>query len=285
MKGKVCIVTGANAGIGRETAIGLARLGARVVMICRDKTKGELAADEVKQLSGNSNVEVIAADLSSQSATRAAAAEFLRYHDRLDVLVNNAGAYIKRRAVSTDGFEMQLAVNHLAPFLLTNLLLPALKKSAPARVVTVSSEGHRFAWLKFDNLQGERFWNGWLQYCNTKLMNVLFTRDLSRRLTGTGVTANCLHPGAVRSNFARADVPGWAMDLAGFFMIPPAEGAKTSIFLASSPDVANVSGLYWVRCKKAAPSGKSLDDEAARTLWTVSSALTGIEGTRQMKTS
>ena len=284
MQGKVCLVTGANAGIGKETAIGLAKLGAHVVMVCRDRTKGELAREEVLQRGGKGNVELIVADLSAQAAVRAAAAEFLRHHDRLDVLVNNAGAYIKQRQLTVDGIEMQLAVNHLAPFLLTTLLLDALKKSSPARVVTVASEGHRFAWLRFDNLQGERFWNGWLQYCNTKLMNVLFTRELARKLTGTSVTANCLHPGVVRSNFARNDVPGWAMDVAGFFMIPPADGARTSIFLASAPEGAKSSGLYWVRCKKAAPSSRALDDELARSLWSVSSVLVGLEGTRKVVT-
>ncbi|MBK7976008.1 MAG: SDR family oxidoreductase [Deltaproteobacteria bacterium] len=282
MNGKVCLITGANAGIGRETAIGLAKLGARIVMVCRDRTKGELAREEIQQLSGNGNVELIVADLSSQSAVRAAAAEFQRHHDRLDVLINNAGGYIKRRQLTTDGIETQLAVNHLAPFLLTTLLLELLKKSAPARIVNVASEGHRAAWLRFDNLQGERFWNGWLQYCNTKLMNLLFTRELSHKLVGTGVTANACHPGVVRSNFARSEVPSWAMDIGAIFMIPPSEGARTSIFLASDPAGEKNSGLYWVRRKKAAPAAKALDDDTARSLWSVSAVLTGLEGTRKV---
>ncbi len=282
MKGKVCLITGANAGIGRETAIGLARLGAHIVMVCRDKTKGELAREEIQQLSGNGNVELIVADLSSQSAVRAAAAEFHRHHDRLDVLVNNAGGYIKRRQLTTDGIETQLAVNHLAPFLLTTLLLDTLRKSTPSRIVNVASEGHRAAWLRFDNLQGERFWNGWLQYCNTKLMNLLFTRELSHKLVGTGVTANTCHPGVVRSNFARSEVPSWAMDFGSIFMIPSSEGARTSIFLASDPAGEKHTGLYWIRCRKAAPAAKALDDDTARSLWSVSAVLTGLEGTRKV---
>lgn len=278
MVGKIVMVTGANAGIGRETTLALARQGATVVMVCRSKSKGEAAQAELQAASQNPNIDLILADFASLAAVRQAAATFQERYNRLDVLVNNAGLYLGERLVSADGYEMTFAVNHLAPFLLTNLLLDTLRASASARVVTVSSGAHFGGRIRFDDLNATRGYQGFRVYADSKLANILFTTELARRLEGSGVTANCLHPGAVASNFA-LDTGGFfgqIFKLARPFMLTSEQGARTSIYLASSPEVANVSGVYFDKCKPARTSTQANDAAAARRLWEVSAQMVGL---------
>lgn len=278
MVGKIVMVTGANAGIGRETTLALARQGATVVMVCRSKSKGEAAQAELQAASQNPHIDLILADFASLAAVRQAAATFQERYNRLDVLVNNAGLYLGERLVSADGYEMTFAVNHLAPFLLTNLLLDTLRASAPARVVTVSSGAHFGGRIRFNDLNATRGYQGFRVYADSKLANILFTTELARRLEGSGVTANCLHPGAVASNFA-LDTGGFfgqIFKLARPFMLTSEQGARTSIYLASSPEVANVSGVYFDKCKPAHTSTQANDAAAARRLWEVSAQMVGL---------
>jgi NAD(P)-dependent dehydrogenase (short-subunit alcohol dehydrogenase family) len=278
MHGKTCLVTGATSGIGLVAARELARQGAHVVMVGRNATKTESALAEVRSASGSSTVETLLADLSSQEQVRGLARQFLERHARLDVLVNNAGGLWMKRQLTVDGLEMTFAVNHLAYFLLTHRLLDSLKSSAPARVVNVSSGAHRRARLDFDNLQGERGYNGWHQYCRSKLMNLLFTYELARRLEGTGVTVNALHPGFVYTGFGSSNgFFGGLLRLAGrFFAISPEEGARTIVYLASSPEAATVSGRYFFREKAVESTPASHDVPAMQRLWQVSAELTGL---------
>ncbi|HEV2147271.1 MAG TPA: SDR family oxidoreductase [Longimicrobiaceae bacterium] len=272
MDGKVCVVTGANAGIGRATALALARMGARVGMVCRSRERGEAAREEVARESGGA-VDLFLADLSAQAEVRRVAGEIRERYDRLHVLVNNAAVYTKRRTLSPDGIELQLAVNHLAPFLLTTLLLDLLVRSAPARVVTVSSGAHRNGRIVWDDLQGERRYRGLRAYANTKLANLLFTRELARRLEDTGVTANAMHPGVVGTSLLFG---GWApLRLLKPFLRTPEQGARTVVHLASSPGVEGVSGRYFQDEREVQPAPAALDDEAARRLWRSSAELTG----------
>ncbi|MFQ5793638.1 MAG: SDR family oxidoreductase [Candidatus Bipolaricaulia bacterium] len=242
MQGKTRIVTGANSGIGKATALGLAKLGVTVVMVCRNPRKGEAAMAEIKAQSGNESVDLMIADLSSQQSIRQLVADFTDRYQRLHVLINNAGLHLSRRFVTADGIETTFAVNHLASFLLTNLLLDVLKASAPARIVNVTSSAHSRT-MDFDNLQGEKQYNGMQTYTQSKLANILFTYELARRLEGTGVTVNCLHPGTVRSGLQR-NLPR-IFRLLRLFFATPEKGAETSIYLASSPEVEGVSGKYF----------------------------------------
>ena len=276
MHGKVCLVTGANSGIGRVTALALARLGAQVVLVCRDRARGEAAMAEIKQATGSRNVELMLCDLSSQADIRRFADKFKTTHARLDVLVNNAGVYLRKRTTTVDGLEATFAVNHLGYFLLTTLLLDLLKRSAPARVVNVSSGAHASGHINFDDLQGERAYSGVKAYCHSKLANILFTRELARRLAGTGVTANCLHPGAVATGIFRA-LPKPVEALIKLVTLSPEKGAQTSVYLASSPKVEAVTGKYFVRRVEATPSAEARDDEVARRLWDESARLTGLK--------
>jgi len=278
MAGKVCMVTGANAGIGKATVQGLANIGATVVMVCRSRERGEVALSEIKKQSSNDRISLLVADLSSQGEIRKLAADFKGQHSKLHVLVNNAGIIPRKREVTLDGFETQFAVNHLAPFLLTNLLLDVLKSSAPARIVTVASDMHRGATLDFDDLQSEQSYGPVRVYCRTKLANVLFTCELARRLEGTGVTANCLHPGVVATKLL-ADamgVPSALRSTTRLIGSKPEKGAKTSIYLAASPEVEGVSGKYFIKQKAVEPSQASSDENTASRLWRVSAELTGI---------
>ncbi|HEY9233285.1 MAG TPA: SDR family oxidoreductase [Blastocatellia bacterium] len=276
MTGKVCLVTGANSGIGRVTALELARLGAQVVIVCRDRARGEAAMAEIKQATGSRNVELMLCDLSSQADIRRFADKFKATHARLDVLVNNAGVYLRKRTTTVDGLEATFAVNHLGYFLLTTLLLDLLKRSAPARVVNVSSGAHASGHINFDDLQGESAYSGVKAYCHSKLANILFTRELARRLAGTGVTANCLHPGAVATGIFRA-LPKPVEALIKLVTLSPEKGAQTSVYLASSPAVEAVTGKYFVRRVEATPSAEARDDEVARRLWDESARLTGLK--------
>jgi NAD(P)-dependent dehydrogenase (short-subunit alcohol dehydrogenase family) len=275
MTGKVCLVTGANSGIGKVTAAELARMGARVVMVCRDRPRGEAARAEIKQATGNDQVELMICDLSSQADIGRFAQEFKAAHDRLDVLVNNAGVYLRKRAVTVDGVEATFAINHLGYFLLTNLLLDLLKRSAPARVVNVSSDAHAHGHINFDDLQGEQGYSGVKAYCHSKLANILFTRELARRLAGTGVTANCLHPGAVATGIFRA-LPKPIEAIIKLVTLSPEKGAQTSIYLACSPAVGQATGKYFVKCAEARPSADAQSDETARRLWAESARLAGL---------
>jgi NAD(P)-dependent dehydrogenase (short-subunit alcohol dehydrogenase family) len=276
MKDKVCIVTGANTGIGKVTARSLAEAGATVVMVCRDKQKGEAARDEIKQKTGNQKVELMLADLSSQAQIRKLAEDFKARYNRLDVLVNNAGVYLPKRTLTEDGLETTFAVNHLAYFLLTNLLLDLLKQSAPSRIINVSSAAHHYGKVEFDNFQGEREYKGFPAYSNSKLENILFTRELARRLAGTGVTANALHPGAVSTNIFRR-LPKPIEWLIKAFTLSPEKGAETSIYLATSPEVEGITGKYFEKKREARISAIAQDDDLARRLWDESARLTGLE--------
>jgi NAD(P)-dependent dehydrogenase (short-subunit alcohol dehydrogenase family) len=280
MTGKTVVITGGNTGIGKEAAVGLAGLGARVVITSRNEERGRAARDEIAGRTGNAQVEVMPLDLASFQSIRSFASEVLDRFDGPDVLVNNAGLILLRRRETQEGFEETFGVNHLGHFLLTDLLLERLQASAAARVVVVSSNAHKGArrGLDFDDLQAARAYKWMDAYNKSKLANIYFARELSRRLDGTGVTVNALHPGFVRSEFGRGGdlggVYGWGIKyLASPFAISPEKGARTSIYLASSPDVDGVSGGYFYKCKPSNPSRVAQDDDAARRLWDASEKL------------
>ncbi|HEX3669038.1 MAG TPA: SDR family oxidoreductase [Acidimicrobiia bacterium] len=280
MAGKVVVITGGNTGIGKEAAVGLAGLGARVVITSRNEERGRSAQKEIAERSGNDSVEVMSLDLASFTSIRSFAADVLDRFDHVDVLVNNAGLILRRRGETQDGFEETFGVNHLGHFLLTDLLLERLSAGAPARVVVVSSDAHKGArqGLHFDDLQAEHKYRWAKAYSKSKLANIYFARELSRRLDGTGVTVNALHPGFVRSEFGRGGdlggIYGWGIKyLASPFAISPEKGARTSIYLASSPDVEGVSGGYFYKCKPSTPSAVAQDDDAASRLWDTSEKL------------
>jgi retinol dehydrogenase-14 len=272
LAGRTVLVTGATGGIGKATAAGLAAMGAHLAITGRDPGRGEAAAREIRT-AGDGRVDVFVADLSSQADVRRLADEVLQRLPRLDVLVNNVGGYWNTRHVTADGLERTFALNHLAPFLLTNLLLDRLKESAPARVVTVSSHAHTGGRIDFDDLQGERSYSGARAYNQSKLANVLFTYELARRLQGTSVTANALHPGVVRTSFGAEDPAGiqrLLVPLIRPFMKSPARGAATSIHVASAPELDQVTGTYFARSKPRRSSERSYDEAAAARLWRVS---------------
>ncbi len=277
--GKVCVVTGATSGIGLVTARELARMGATVVLMARNRARGEAAREAIVARTGNSSVELALADFASLASVRAGAEEVLSRHGRIDVLVNNAGVYVGDRQLSADGYELTFAVNHLAPFLLTNLLLDALMAAPSARVVTVSSHAHFDGRGRFDDVRAERGYSGLRAYAESKLANVLFTYELARRLEGRGVAANCLHPGLVRTGFA-GNVKGLSamlFNLARPFMLTPEQGAQTSIYLAASPEVEGVSGTYFSERRPRKSSPRSYDRELQARLWALSEELTGAE--------
>lgn len=281
--GKICMVTGANSGVGKYTALGLAKMGASVVMVCRDKGRGEAAQKEIIEASQNKNVELMLCDLSSQKAIRGLAESFKKEYKNLHVLVNNAGLMLGKRVLTEDRYEYTFAVNHLAYFLLTHLLLDMLKESAPSRIVNVSSMGHRFASIYFDDLQCEKKYSDMRAYNQSKLANIMFTYELARRLDGTGVTANCLHPGGVATNFGNDSSPIFRFLLSvgkkTFFFISPEKGAQTSVYLASSPDVEGVSGKYFDNCREKNSSRRSYNVDAQKRLWSISAELTSIAKT------
>jgi NAD(P)-dependent dehydrogenase (short-subunit alcohol dehydrogenase family) len=274
MRGKVALVTGANAGMGKEISLGLARLGAALVMVSRDRQRGEAARADVEQQTGSSAVELMVADLASQQSIRNLAAEFRARHDRLHVLVNNAGMSSPRRTETVDGLETVFATNHLGPFLLTNLLLPVLQASAPARVVTVSSGAHAMGRLDFEDLQSKRGYGEIRAYNASKLANILFTYELARRTKGIGVTANAVEPGFVKTNLK---VP-FPFSIFSFMRGNAVDGAKPSIFLASSPEVGGTSGAFFNKEGVPIKSSKITYDEAtASRLWKVSADLTHLD--------
>jgi retinol dehydrogenase-14 len=277
MAGRTVLVTGGTAGIGKATALGLATMGAHVAIVGRDRGRTEAAAGEIRA-AGGSQVDALVADLSAQSEVRRLADEVLQRLARIDVLVNNVGGYWNTRHVTIDGLERTIAVNHLAPFLLTNLLLDRLKHSAPARVVTVSSHAHAEGRIDFDDLQGERSYSGARAYNQSKLANVLFTYELARKLQASSVTANALHPGVVNTSFGAEDPAGVQRLFVPFmrpFMKTPAQGAATSIHLASAPDLEQVTGRYFANSKPKRSSQRSYDQVTAARLWQVSADLVG----------
>jgi NAD(P)-dependent dehydrogenase (short-subunit alcohol dehydrogenase family) len=277
MDGRVCLVTGGNAGIGEATAAGLARLGADVTIVSRDAAKGKAAADRIKADTGR-RVRVLPGDLGSLAGVRALAERVRDALPRLHVLVNNAGLLATERRETPDGFELTFGVNHLAPFLLTNLLLDRLVESGTARVVNVSSALYARGALDFEDLQMEKGFDGFKAYARSKMCNVLFTRELARRLEGRGATANSLHPGVVRTGLAddAKGLVGRGMRLVQPLLTSPAKGARTSIHLAASHDVATVSGAYFVNCRARKVTRYARKPEHARLLWTVSERLTGL---------
>ena len=279
MAGKTVLVTGGTSGIGKATALGLATLGAHLAITGRDRDRTEGAAREIRD-AGGGPVDVFVADLSSQAEVRRLADEVLQRFARIDVLVNNVGGFWNTRHVTADGLEHTFALNHLAPFLLTNLLLDRLKQSAPARVVMVASHAQALGRIDFDDLQGERSYSGARAYNQSKLANVLFTYALARRLTATSVTVNALHPGVVRTSFG-ADDPALVQRLLIPFVLPfmktPAQGAATSIHLASAPDLEQVTGGYFANSKPKRSSERSYDEAVAARLWQVSADLVGLK--------
>jgi NAD(P)-dependent dehydrogenase (short-subunit alcohol dehydrogenase family) len=269
------MVTGANTGIGNATALALAQKGATVVMVCRNRERGEAAQTEIARQSGRTDVDLLVADLSLQSEIRRLVGEFRSKYDRLDVLINNAAVVLPRRTLTAEGIEMMFAVNHLAYFLLTLLLLDTLKASRPSRIINVGSNAHRFLKkLDFDNLQGEKGFGNLRPYAMNKLENLYFTYALARRLEGAGVTANALHPGVIHTELNRS-LPAPVVWLFNKFSKPASEGAKTPVFLATSPEVEGVSGKYFDECREKVTTPISYDVEAAETLWKISARLTG----------
>lgn len=282
MQGKTVLITGGNTGIGKQTAIALARMGAQVTITSRNPDKGQAAVTDIRRESGSQAVECMRLDLASLASIRSFAAEFLATHPRLDVLVNNAGLTLGERSETMDGFETTFGVNHLGTFALTGLLLDRLKQSAPARIVVLSSDAHKGALrgLDFDDLHARRKYSGMGAYCRSKLANLLFTLELAERLQGTGVTVNAVHPGVVATEFAGGDdVKGLfarLVKLSHVFSLTPEQGARTSVHVASAPEVEGVTGKYFVRSKQARPTRNALDKQAALRLWEVSEQLTGV---------
>lgn len=279
MDGKTVVVTGGNSGIGFETALGLAAAGARTLITARDRAKGERAVEEIQQRSGSDQVELVVFDLASLASVRAGAEEILRRCPVLHVLVNNAGLVLSQRSETVDGYETTFAVNHLGPFLLTTLVCKRLEECAPARIVNVASTAHTQArnGMPFDDLQSRTNYAGMRVYGESKLANILFTVELAKRLAGTGVTVNCLHPGTVATGYGRdGDTTGllaFGLKIAKPFLLTPAKGARTSIYLASSPEVEGVTGKYFIKCRPRQPTRAAQDAAAAARLWEVSEAL------------
>ncbi len=278
MAGKTVLVTGATQGIGREAARAFAERGARVGIVGRDAARTEQAAAYVRAAAPGAQVDTFLADLSLMSEVRRLAEEVEAKYPRLEVLLNNAGAIFTERKLTKEGLEQTFALNHMSYFLLTNLLLDLLKKSAPARVVSVSSDAHRMGRVDFADLQSEKSYSGMGVYGTSKLENILFTKELARRLEGTGVTANCLHPGVIQSGFGR-NTPGLfavLVKLAGAFMTTPAKGARTSVYVATSEEGGRVTGQYFKDSKVKAPRRAALDEAAAKRLWDESAKLAGL---------
>ena len=277
---RTILVTGATSGIGRATAVGLADEGARLLLVGRTPARIEETREEIRRRTGRDDAVLLRADLSSRRGVHQLADEVKAHTDRLDVLVNNAGVTLLSRQTTEDGLEATFATNHLAYFLLTGLLLPLLRVGARARIVSVASDAHRYGGrLDLDDLQNERRYRGMRVYGQSKTANILWNAELARRLEGSGITANCLHPGGIRSNLGRGN--GWLLDgvqklISTLFLKSPEEGARTSLYLAASPEVEGVSGRYFARCREHRPASHASDPEIARRLWEKSEELTGL---------
>ena len=280
VKGRTCIVTGATSGIGRSTALALARAGAELGLVCRDAGRAEETVRAIRDQTGSTRVEVFLGDLASQDAIRRVAAALLARYPRIDLLVNNAGVVNLQRRETVDGIEETFAVNHLAYFLLTLLLLDRLRESAPARIVNVGSDAHKFvSGINFDDVGFAHGYKSMRVYGHSKLANLLFTIELARRLEGSGVTVNCVHPGAVATGLGKNN--GALASLLIRFLAPffrtPDKGAATTLHVATSPDLEGVSGRYFASCREARPSAAGRDREAAERLWELSAHLTGLD--------
>ena len=275
MKNQVCIITGANSGIGKETALSLAKLGATVILLCRNYERGNIALKSIITESNNKNVELMLCDLSSQNSISDFISKFKNKYDSLNVLINNAGILLNKRTISVDGVENTFAINHLGPFILTNSLLDLLKSSSPSRIINVSSSAHYRANFDLDNMQGEKKYSSFEAYCKSKLYNVLFTYELSRKLAGSNVTVNCLHPGFIPTNlFANSSFFYKAIvKILSPILIDAKSGSKTSTYLATSKDVENITGKYFVKCKPKQSSKISYDKSASKNLWDISEKL------------
>jgi NAD(P)-dependent dehydrogenase (short-subunit alcohol dehydrogenase family) len=276
MIGKICLVTGANAGIGYAISFGLAKMGATVIMVCRDKTRGEAALNEIKEKSNNGSISLFIADLSSQSSIHQLVTDFKMNFGKLDILINNAGVITQNRTLTEDGLETQFAINHIAPFLLTELLLDSLKSSNSARIINISSNAHRTANINFDDLQSEQDYKPREVYQRTKLCNILFTYELARQIEGTHISANCVHPGVITTKLLQA----YNGSKRGFGFIgkllysSPEKGAETPLYLASSSEVEGISGKYFYNKKVTNSSNYSNDLSVAKQLWQMSKSLT-----------
>ena len=282
IEGKTCVITGATSGIGLTAAHALAALGARLALVGRDRTRGDAALSELRSRAPRLQAEIRYADLSRLDEIRRLGAELTAALPRIDILINNAGALFQRRSLTADGMERSFALNHMAYFVLTEALRQRLVASAPARIVNVASEAHRGAALDFDDLQLEQNYRGLTAYNRSKLCNILFTRELARRLAGTGVTANCLHPGFVATRFGDENGGLFRVGLAfakRLFAISPEQGALTSVHVATSPAVEGISGKYFDKCALATPSPAAEDDAVAQRLWQESARLAGLPAT------
>ncbi len=280
MKNKVVVITGGNSGIGRVTATEIAKMGAKVVLVCRNEKKARAVQDDINALTGLNNCDLYICDFSSHASIRNFGLEFRKKYDKVDVLINNAGAIIGERQVNEDGYEMMFATNHLGYFLVTHYLLDLLKKSEQGRIVNVASLAHRFTNMRWDDMQAEKSFNSMIQYGFSKLCNILFNKELSRQLkNSTNVTVNCLHPGNINSNFGRTGNPvlKFLMDNFGFVLTSPEKGAETSIYLATAPEVKGKTGLYWYRKNPTVPSLEAISSENAQRLWEISMKLTGLK--------
>ncbi len=280
IRGKTCMITGATSGLGRASALELGRMGGKLILVCRNRERGEELVREI-QRAGNPEVELMVADLESQAQIRKLAADFLATKKPLHVLMNNAGVFKMKRALTSDGLEEVFAVNHLAYFMLTLLLLDRIKESAPARIINVSSDLHQRATINFKNHRGESSYGGMSSYAQSKLANALFTYELARRLAGTGVTVNCVHPGAVATNLANHNgaVVGTAWKIISAFTKSPDVCARTQVYLASSPELEGVTGKYFIDSKEARSSDVSHDADLARRLWEVCAQMSGLPAT------
>lgn len=280
MRGKTCVITGANTGIGKAAAESLAALGAQVVMICRDRGRGEAALRDVVAAAGNGgnggSARLFLADLSVQAEIRAVARDVMDACPKIDVLVNNAGAALNQREITVDGIERTFALNFLAYFMLANLLLPALRSAGAARIVNVASGAHARGKIEFDNLQGERSYSNWQMYSSSKLEDVMFTYALARRLAGSGITVNALHPGVVATQIWREIA--LLRVVSRWFMLSAEKGARTTVYLAASADVNGVTGRYFDKCKQANSTTLSHDEGLQEKLWNVAASLTGVGG-------
>jgi NAD(P)-dependent dehydrogenase (short-subunit alcohol dehydrogenase family) len=286
MKGKTIVATGATSGIGEVAVLALAGLGARIVFIARDQARAQATMRKLEANAPGLSHRMLLADLSNMAETRKVGAEIAESEPRIDVLINNAGALFSNRQVTPEGLELTFALNHMAYFVLTEALRERLIASAPARIVSTASAAHQGMSLDFSDLQSAKGYSGLRVYGRSKLANILFTRELARRLAGTGVTANCLHPGAVATRFGESS-GGWVgrvLPVLRLFFISPEQGADTIIYLASSPEVAGTTGAYFVKRKVTAPSAAAQDDAAAKRLWEASEALAAAQSQKERAT-